>query len=52
MTYRYTCIGGEPILWAKKKQVCVFGTQKLPDALRHRANLLFAPGGCKKGIEE
>ena len=49
MTYRYICIDGKPILWTNKKQVCVFGTQKLRPRLHGgSANLLFTPDGRKK----
>jgi len=35
--------------FADKKQVCVFGPQKLRPSLRLDVNLLFAPVSCKKG---
>lgn len=49
MTYRYICIDGKPVLCAKKKQVCVFGTQKLRYSLRLNGKLAFCSRWSQKG---
>ena len=42
--YRYKGNG----IFGSKEQVCVFVSTKTPGCLRHRANLPFAPVGCKR----
>jgi hypothetical protein len=52
MNYRYNCIYGKPILWAKKKQVCVFGTQKLRPRLRRVGKLAFCSRWSQKDLRK